>query len=207
MCFRTPCPNCRAEPSKVPAAAPRPRKKGRFRIAISDRPPSPPWDPRLPATPIVLVCIVFLLFAQVTPFSHFRNHFGKLPPAHPCSPALPRYGGEHSSPPPPTARGRHRRTHGRSPETAALPVGGEGGMEPIQPPRGVVVFHVGFFFLGGAGSQATRPHPPPAAALYGRCHLCCYPRVSIGMVVPTPHIDRDSPWVPPICNLPYCCSI
>ena len=38
---------CRAEPSKVPAAAPRPRKKGRFRVAISDRPPSPPWDPQL----------------------------------------------------------------------------------------------------------------------------------------------------------------
>ena len=30
------------------AAAPRPRKKGRFRVAISDRPPGPPWDPRLP---------------------------------------------------------------------------------------------------------------------------------------------------------------
>ena len=43
--FRTPCPNCRAEPFKVPATAPRPRKKGRFRVAISDRPPSPPWDP------------------------------------------------------------------------------------------------------------------------------------------------------------------
>ena len=39
---------CRAEPSKVLAAAPRPRKKGRFRVAISDRSPSPPWDPRLP---------------------------------------------------------------------------------------------------------------------------------------------------------------
>ena len=35
---------CRAEPSKVLAAAPRPRKRGRFRVAISDRPPSPPWD-------------------------------------------------------------------------------------------------------------------------------------------------------------------
>ena len=40
--FRTPCPNCRAKPSKVLAAAPRPREKGRFRVAISDRPPSPP---------------------------------------------------------------------------------------------------------------------------------------------------------------------
>ena len=28
---------CRAEPFKVLAAAPRPRKKGRFRVAISDR--------------------------------------------------------------------------------------------------------------------------------------------------------------------------
>ena len=46
--FRTPCPNCRAEPFKASAAAPRPRKRGRFRVAISDRPPSPPWDPRLP---------------------------------------------------------------------------------------------------------------------------------------------------------------
>ena len=46
-CFRTPCPNCRAKPFKVLAAAPRPRKKGRFRVAISDRPPSPPKDPRL----------------------------------------------------------------------------------------------------------------------------------------------------------------
>ena len=45
--FRTPCPNCRAKPFKVLAAAPRPRKKGRFRVAISDRPPSPPWDLRL----------------------------------------------------------------------------------------------------------------------------------------------------------------
>ena len=26
-CFRTPCPNCHAEPSTVPAAAPRPRKR------------------------------------------------------------------------------------------------------------------------------------------------------------------------------------
>ena len=41
-CFRTPCPNCRAKPFKVLAAAPRPRKKGRFGVAISDRPPSPP---------------------------------------------------------------------------------------------------------------------------------------------------------------------
>ena len=32
--FRTPCPNCRAKPFKVLAAAPRPRKKGRFRVAI-----------------------------------------------------------------------------------------------------------------------------------------------------------------------------
>ena len=30
------------------AAAPRPRKNGRFRVAISDRPPCPPWDPLLP---------------------------------------------------------------------------------------------------------------------------------------------------------------
>ena len=36
-CFRTPCPNCRAKPFKVLAVAPRPRKKGRFRVAISDR--------------------------------------------------------------------------------------------------------------------------------------------------------------------------
>ena len=36
---------CRAEPFKASAAAPRPRKKGRFGVAISDRPPSP-WDPR-----------------------------------------------------------------------------------------------------------------------------------------------------------------
>ena len=27
---------------------PGPRKKGPFRVAISDRPPSPPWDPRQP---------------------------------------------------------------------------------------------------------------------------------------------------------------
>jgi hypothetical protein len=33
---------CRAKPFKVLAAAPRPREKGRFRVAISDRPPSPP---------------------------------------------------------------------------------------------------------------------------------------------------------------------
>ena len=42
---------CRAKPFKVLAAAPRPREKGRFRrfrVAISDRPPSPPWDLRLP---------------------------------------------------------------------------------------------------------------------------------------------------------------
>ncbi len=39
---------CRAKPFKVLAAAPRPRKEGRFRVAISDRPPSPPWDLRLP---------------------------------------------------------------------------------------------------------------------------------------------------------------
>ena len=45
---RTPCPNCRAEPFKVSATAPRPRKKGRFGVAIADRHPSPPWDPRLP---------------------------------------------------------------------------------------------------------------------------------------------------------------
>ena len=32
---------CRAKPFKVLAAAPRPREKGRFRVAISDRPPSP----------------------------------------------------------------------------------------------------------------------------------------------------------------------
>jgi len=31
-CFRTPCPNCRAEPSKVPAAAPRPR--GRCKVTV-----------------------------------------------------------------------------------------------------------------------------------------------------------------------------
>ena len=36
---------CRAELFKVSAAAPRPRKRGRLRVAISDRPPSPPWDP------------------------------------------------------------------------------------------------------------------------------------------------------------------
>ena len=30
---------CRAEPFRVSAAAPRPRKKGRFRVAISDRLP------------------------------------------------------------------------------------------------------------------------------------------------------------------------
>ena len=48
ICFRTPCPNFRAEPFKASAAAPRPRKRGRFRVAISDRPPSPPWDLRLP---------------------------------------------------------------------------------------------------------------------------------------------------------------
>ena len=46
--FRTPCPNCRAKPLKVLAAAPRPREKGRFRVAILDRPPSPSWDLRLP---------------------------------------------------------------------------------------------------------------------------------------------------------------
>ena len=46
--FRTPCPNCRAEPFKASASAPRPRKGGQFRVAMSDRPPSPPWDPRLP---------------------------------------------------------------------------------------------------------------------------------------------------------------
>ena len=39
---------CRAKPFKVSAAAPRPREKGRFRVAISDRPPSPPWDLQLP---------------------------------------------------------------------------------------------------------------------------------------------------------------
>jgi len=39
---------CRAKPFKVSAVAPRPRKKGRFRVAISDRPPRLPWDPRLP---------------------------------------------------------------------------------------------------------------------------------------------------------------
>ena len=36
-----------AKPFKVLAAAPRPREKGRFRVAISDRPPSPSWDLRL----------------------------------------------------------------------------------------------------------------------------------------------------------------
>ena len=41
--------HCRAEPFKVLASgsAPSPQK-GRPRVAISDRPPSPPWDPRLP---------------------------------------------------------------------------------------------------------------------------------------------------------------
>ena len=39
---------CRAKPFKVLAAAPRPREKGRFRVAILDRPPSPSWDLRLP---------------------------------------------------------------------------------------------------------------------------------------------------------------
>ena len=34
--FRTPCPNCRAELSKVPAAAPQPRKKGRFKGCESE---------------------------------------------------------------------------------------------------------------------------------------------------------------------------
>ena len=43
---------CRAKPSKVLAAAPRPREKGRFRVAISDRPPSPPWDLRLRTHPV-----------------------------------------------------------------------------------------------------------------------------------------------------------
>ena len=37
MLFRT-VSYCRAKPFKVSAAAPRPRKKGRFRVAISDRP-------------------------------------------------------------------------------------------------------------------------------------------------------------------------
>ena len=41
--------SCGAVQSAI-VAAPRPRKKGRFRVAISDRPPSPPWDPRLPET-------------------------------------------------------------------------------------------------------------------------------------------------------------
>ena len=39
---------CRAEPFKVSAAAPRPRKKDRFGVAIADRPLRPPWAPRLP---------------------------------------------------------------------------------------------------------------------------------------------------------------
>ena len=41
---------CRAKPLKASASAPRPRKKGRFGVAISERPPSPSWDPRLPET-------------------------------------------------------------------------------------------------------------------------------------------------------------
>ena len=40
---------CRAKPFKVLAAAPRPREKGRFRVAISDRPPSPPLETNLTA--------------------------------------------------------------------------------------------------------------------------------------------------------------
>ena len=40
--------HCRAKLFKVSAAAPRPRKKGRFRVAISDRPHGLPWDLRLP---------------------------------------------------------------------------------------------------------------------------------------------------------------
>ena len=57
--------------SKCPAA-PRPRKKGRFRVAISDRPPSPPWDPRLPERKTV--CLRFVLKA-----SHVRREPRKDP--------------------------------------------------------------------------------------------------------------------------------
>ena len=40
-CFRTPCPNCRAEPLKCQRQRPDPAKKGRFRVASSSRHPSP----------------------------------------------------------------------------------------------------------------------------------------------------------------------
>ena len=46
-CFQTPS-YCRAEPSKVPAAVPRPRKRVSSGLRSQIGPPSPPWIPGCP---------------------------------------------------------------------------------------------------------------------------------------------------------------